>query len=88
MAVSERQLLALTWAMAGQKWGNFISLSGLNTGRFLDPPELTVIHAKGSEENVFDGVDYQLSKADSIQLNLWFHEVLVPESKQLRQCTS
>ena len=23
----------------GQKWGNFISADGLNTGRFLDPPE-------------------------------------------------
>ncbi len=56
----------------GQKWGNFISASGLNTGRFLDPPEFTVIHAKGNEENVFDRVDYQLSKADSIQLNLGF----------------
>lgn len=56
----------------GQKWGNFISASGLNTGRFLDPPEFTVIHAKGNEENIFDRVDYQLSKADSIQLNLGF----------------
>src|SRR3989454_5670794 len=56
----------------GQKWGNFISASGLNTGRFLDPPEFTVIHAKGNEENIFDRVDYQLSKADSIQVNLGF----------------
>jgi hypothetical protein len=56
----------------GPKWGNFVSVSGLNTGRFLDPPEFTVIHAKGNEENVFDRVDYQLSKADSIQLNLGF----------------
>jgi len=56
----------------GQKWGNFVSASGLNTGRFLDPPEFSVIHAKGNEENVFDRVDYQLSKADSVQLNLGF----------------
>jgi Carboxypeptidase regulatory-like domain/TonB-dependent Receptor Plug Domain len=56
----------------GQKWGNFISATGLNTGRFLDPPEFTVIHAKGNEENIFDRFDYQLSKADSIQLNLGF----------------
>ncbi|HYL16673.1 MAG TPA: TonB-dependent receptor [Terriglobales bacterium] len=54
------------------KWGNFVSASGLNTGRFLDPPEFTVIHAKGNEENIFDRIDYQLSKADSIQLNLGF----------------
>jgi hypothetical protein len=56
----------------GPKWGNFVSASGLNTGRFLDPPEFTVIHAKGNQENIFDRVDYQLSKADSIQLNLGF----------------
>jgi hypothetical protein len=56
----------------GPKWGNFVSASGLNTGRFLDPPEFTVIHAKGNEENIFDRVDYQLSRADSIQLNLGF----------------
>src|SRR5437588_12764408 len=56
----------------GQKWGNFISASGLSTGRFLDPPEFTVIHSKGNEENIFDRFDYQLSKADSVQLNLGF----------------
>jgi hypothetical protein len=56
----------------GQKWGNFISVSGLNSGRFLDPPELTVFHDKGNEENVFDRVDYQFSSADSIHLNLGF----------------
>ena len=53
----------------GQNWGNFISVSGLNSGRFLDPPEFTVFHDKGNEENVFDRFDFQLSKADSIHLN-------------------
>jgi Carboxypeptidase regulatory-like domain/TonB-dependent Receptor Plug Domain len=56
----------------GQKWGNFISVSGLNSGRFLDPPEFTVIHDKGNEENLFDRVDYQFSSADSIHVNLGF----------------
>jgi carboxypeptidase family protein len=56
----------------GQDWGNFLSASGLNTGRFLDPPEFTVVHARGNQENVFDRIDYRLSKADSIQLNLGF----------------
>ena len=53
----------------GQKWGNFIAVGGLNSGRFLDPPEFTVMHDKGNQENVFDRVDYQLSAADSIHLN-------------------
>src|ERR1700724_3480988 len=56
----------------GRKWGNFISASGLNSGRFLDPPEFGVIHDKGNEENLFDRVDYQLSTADSVHLNLGF----------------
>jgi hypothetical protein len=59
-------------AYGGQNWGNFISVNGLNSGRFLDPPEFTVVHDKGNEENLFDRVDYQLSKADSIHVNLGF----------------
>ena len=56
----------------GQKWGNFISVNGLNSSRFLDPPEFAVMHDKGNEENLFDRVDYQLSSADSIQLNFGY----------------
>ena len=61
----------------GEKWGNFFELDGLNTGRFLDPPEFTVFHAKGNEQNLFDRVDYQFTPADSFHLNLnysrsWF----------------
>jgi Carboxypeptidase regulatory-like domain/TonB-dependent Receptor Plug Domain len=59
-------------AYGGQNWGNFISASGLNSGRFLDPPEFIVMHDKGNEENLFDRVDYQLSTADSIHLNLGY----------------
>ena len=61
----------------GKNWGNFIEVDGLNTGRFLDPPEFAVFHDKGNEFNVFDRVDRQLSPADSVHLNLglsrsWF----------------
>jgi Carboxypeptidase regulatory-like domain/TonB-dependent Receptor Plug Domain len=56
----------------GQKWGNYISIDGLNSGRFLDPPEFVVMHDKGNEENFFDRVDYQLSSADSAHLDLNF----------------
>jgi len=56
----------------GKNWGNFISVNGLNSGRFLDPPEFAVMHAKGNEENAFDRVDFQLSKADSVHINLGF----------------
>ena len=56
--------VGLDLGYGGEKWGNFISVSGLNTGRFLDPPEFTVIHAKGNEENLFDRVDYNQSNLD------------------------
>jgi Carboxypeptidase regulatory-like domain len=61
----------------GQNWGNFFELDGLNTGRFLDPPEFTVFHDKGNEQNVFDRIDRNLSSVDSVHLNLnysrsWF----------------
>jgi len=56
----------------GKNWGNFISASGLNSGRFLDPPEFTVMHDKGNEENLFDRVDYQLTSTDSIHLNFGY----------------
>src|SRR5579872_876738 len=67
----------LNLGYGGQKWGNFISISGLNSGRFLDPPEFAVMHAKGNQENLFDRVDYQFSTADSIHVNVgvtrsWF----------------
>ncbi|QHN04969.1 TonB-dependent receptor [Granulicella sp. WH15] len=61
----------------GDKWGNFIEVDGLNTGRFLDPPEFVVFHDKGNEVNSFDRFDRQLSPRDSIHVNLglsrsWF----------------
>ncbi len=59
-------------AYGGKNWGNFVSASGLNSGRFLDPPEFAVMHDKGNEENLFDRVDYQLSTADSVHLNFGY----------------
>jgi hypothetical protein len=59
-------------AYGGQNWGNFISVNGLNSGRFLDGPEFTVLHDKGNEENIFDRVDYQFNAANSIHLDLLY----------------
>jgi len=56
----------------GKSWGNFISANGMNTGRFLDGPEFAVMHDRGNEENIFDRVDFQPSKADTINLNMGF----------------
>jgi len=75
----------------GDSWGNFISANGLNTSRFLDPPEYDVLHAKGNEENLFDRVDFRPTEKDTVQLNLgftrsWFQ---TPNTwdQQLQTCT-
>jgi len=59
-------------AYGTDKWGNFLAANGLNTSRFLDPPQLHAIHDKGNEENIFDRVDFQLSKADTIHTNFQY----------------
>jgi len=59
-------------AYGGDKWGNFVSLTGLKSGRFLDPPEFTVLHDKGNEENFFDRVDYNVTPKDSLHMNLQY----------------
>jgi Carboxypeptidase regulatory-like domain/TonB-dependent Receptor Plug Domain len=56
----------------GKNWGNFISASGLNTSRFLDPPEFTVLHDKGNEENLFDRVDFRFTSADTARVNFGY----------------
>ncbi|HEY9126889.1 MAG TPA: TonB-dependent receptor, partial [Acidobacteriaceae bacterium] len=68
---------AVDLSYGGKNWGNFIEIDGLNTGRFLDPPEYRVFHAKGNEENVFDRIDRTFTQKDSVHLDLnysrsWF----------------
>jgi hypothetical protein len=58
-------------------WGEFIEADGLDTGRFLDPPEFSVFHDKGNEGNIFNRVDYKFDSANSIHTDLnysrsWF----------------
>lgn len=59
-------------AVGDKKFGNFIAANGLNTSRFLDPPELHAIHDKGNEENLFDRVDYAITGADTIHANFQY----------------
>ena len=64
-------------AYGGKNWGNFVEMDGLNSGRFLDPPEFQVFNDKGNEQNVFDRIDYMFSAANSVHLDLnysrsWF----------------
>jgi hypothetical protein len=82
---------AFDLSYGGRNWGNFISISGLETGRFLDPPEFTVLHDKGNQENAFDRFDLKPTNSDTLSLNLqftrsWFQ---TPNTwdQQLQTCT-
>jgi hypothetical protein len=66
----------------GPKFGNFLALNGTRSGRFLDTPEVFVIHDRGNNESVFDRLDWQPNAKDIFHLNLfaarnWFQ---VPNS--------
>ena len=67
-----------------QKWGNFISANGLNTGRFLDGPEYQVFHDHGNEENAFDRFDYKPGNSGSDQFEFPVHPLLVPDAELVR----
>ena len=54
-----------------EKMGNFITLDGLRSGRFLDTPEHTAFHDKGNNQTIFDRFDYQPSSTNVFHLNLF-----------------
>lgn len=63
--------------MGAKNFGNFLSVNGTNSGRFLDTPEFRPLHAKGNSESFFDHIDYQISQRDLFHLNFslarsWF----------------
>jgi hypothetical protein len=64
--------LGLNLAWGGKNWGNFISANGMDTGRFLDPPEFVVFHSHGNLQNFFDRFDYVISQNDALHFNFGF----------------
>jgi len=60
------------FSYGGKNWGNFIAANGMDTGRFLDPPEFGVLHDHGNLQNVFDRFDYQFSANDALHFNFTF----------------
>ncbi len=61
-----------SYEQGSAKVGNFLAFDGLQTGRFLDAPEFTVMHDKGNEENLFDRFDYNFTRNDAIHTNLQY----------------
>ncbi len=52
--------------------GNFLSVSGLKTDRFLDPPEFQALHDTGHNASLFDRVDYHPGDFDTLHLNVQY----------------
>ena len=50
--------------------GNFLSVSGVRTERYLDPPEFDALHAKGNAFSLFDRVDAHTGDAGTFHLNV------------------
>ena len=50
--------------------GDFLSVSGMRTDRYLDPPEFQAIHDTGSSGSFFNRLDFHPTDTDSVHLNL------------------
>jgi hypothetical protein len=57
-------------AYGNAKGGNFIAFNYERSGRFLDAPEFTVLHDRGTAVNIFDRLDYSHNAKDTFHLNL------------------
>jgi Carboxypeptidase regulatory-like domain len=53
------------------KLGNYVSFNFQRSGRFLDAPEFTVLHDRGTSGNIFDRIDYSPNSKDTFHLNLF-----------------
>jgi hypothetical protein len=68
---------SLALGVGNKRFGNFFTLDGVDSGRYLDTPEFEPIHAHGNNENFFDRIDYDPNETNQLQLNLtasrsWF----------------
>lgn len=51
------------------RFGSFTAVDGINSGRFLDTPELAALHANGNAENIIQRLDYKATDRTALQLN-------------------
>src|SRR5439155_8664063 len=58
-------------ALGGSKVGQFAAFNLERSGRFLDAPEFTVLHDRGTATNLFDRIDFSPTSKDTLHLNLF-----------------
>lgn len=56
-------------AFGSAKFGSFTAIDALNSGRFLDAPEIEVLHANGNAQNAIQRLDHKATDKTSLQLN-------------------
>jgi len=76
---------SIDFAAGNERWGNFITATGLQSDRFLDPPETTNLHNRGNTENIFDRLDFHPSVRDNFHLNLNFARSSFQQPNQFDQ---
>lgn len=59
-------------SFGGNRWGNFVAVNGLESGRFLDTPEFFPVHSRGNSQSIFDRFDLQTSDKDTLHLNVGY----------------
>jgi hypothetical protein len=60
-----------TIGIGGPKAGWFLAANGLRTGRFLDTPEFTPMHAIGNNQSGFNRFDFNPDSKDAFHINLF-----------------
>jgi hypothetical protein len=58
-------------AYGNAKGGNFVAFNFEGSGRFLDSPEFTALHDRGTAVNIFDRFDYSPNPTNTFHLNLF-----------------
>jgi hypothetical protein len=58
-------------AYGNARAGNFVAFNFDRSGRFLDAPEFTVLHDRGTAVSIFDRIDYSPTSKDSFHANLF-----------------
>lgn len=53
-----------------RSFGNFLSVTGMRTDRYLDPPEFTALHDTGNSVAFFDRLDAKPGDMDTFHLNI------------------
>jgi hypothetical protein len=58
-------------AYGNARGGNFVAFNFEGSGRFLDSPEFTALHDRGTAVNIFDRADYSPNPTNTFHLNLF-----------------